>query len=514
MSTTKESQNVHPQRKRKLTPEQRERLLRERRRRAFMKRVYLSLAGIAVLIVVVVVLVTSFGKNIEKEPSREVVASNANAGRGASQEQLSHHLPEGEHGSASRKGSGAQGGASGKTLERPTATSVPTPTPAPTVPMAMDERLAANVPSYDPSAPFSYPSAYMAAVLGADTGPAVTPDYSGIDPNKLDRWPSVEAGFMPMLSHANTTENIIAVTVDDCFQGDNLKKIVACALQNNAKLTIFPIGENLEKPSVAEVVKAAWQQGMEIENHTYSHMGTYHYDDDAMADDIWKQSYLLNQVLGVNYKQHFYRPKGGDERFDQRSHAYINQLGFSAMALWTQSGSVDPMDNLLSNLGPGRIYLFHTTDNDLNKLLKFIPAAVKKGYRLVTLNEMFGLPANETADLSTAAVSKPALSAFQVQPMTLKATAYARAAAVVQQRLIDLGWMKGEATGVYGKTTHACMAVFQAAAGLTVDGEAGIESQRALFSNSAPMGSDDQIRALSASMSSSVQSAIQEMFYS
>ena len=42
----------------------------------------------------------------------------------------------------------------------------------------------------------------------------------------------------------------------------------------------------------------------------------------------------------------------------------------NGIAIWTQSGSTDSMESLFGNLAPGRIYLFHTTDNDLTKLLE------------------------------------------------------------------------------------------------------------------------------------------------
>ena len=50
----------------------------------------------------------------------------------------------------------------------------------------------------------------------------------------------------------------------------------------------------------------------------------------------------------------------------------VNQLGYEGIAIWTQSGSTDSLESLYSNLAPGKIYLWHTTDNDLNKLLQFM----------------------------------------------------------------------------------------------------------------------------------------------
>lgn len=482
----KQNDRGAPRRGRRLSESQRQRLLRERKRRSLRRKLYALLAVLGILLVVLVfALLGTWERDVPAEPALAMATPVPTDTPAPTQSPTPTPEP---------------------------ATPTPQPTAAATVPPAVDERAESMLSTpYDPSAPFSYESAYVAAVQGVDTGAPVEPDLSGVDPSKRDRWPAADAGFLPMVAHANTNENIIAVTVDDCNQAENLRDIVNCALQNGARLTIFPIGQNLERESIASTVRWAWQQGMEIENHTYSHAGTYHYDDDAMTDDIWRQSYLLNQALGVNYRQHFFRPKGGDERFDQRTHAYARQLGFAAIALWTQSGSVDSVESALNNLGPGRIYLFHTTDKDRTKLLQFIPEATRRGYRLVTLNDMFGLRDNETAELSTAATEKPALQSFRVIPMTLKLTSYARAAAVVQKRLIELGWMTGEPTGVYGKTTHACIELFQLAAGLSADGTAGAETQRLLFSETAPVGSMNRIRELGQQLDASAQDALREM---
>lgn len=345
---------------------------------------------------------------------------------------------------------------------------------------------------------FDYGQAYAAVLRGdsANDGRVVGDDLSKVAESKKSAWPEAQDGFLPILrSAANTQEKIIAVTVDDCFQGENLRKIVQSALNNNGKLTIFPIGKNLEKSSVAETVKWAWESGMEIENHTYNHVGLFHYDDERMINEIWQQNRKVSELLGVDYQMHFFRPRGGDERGDQRVHAYADQLGYNGIAMWNKDGSNGSISGLLNNLAPGNIYLFHTTNNDLNLLLDFIPGAVAQGYRLVTLNEMFGLPANETQPLSDNA-SVPPLEKFQIKPITLSNTTYARAAAIVQQRLIELGWLDGEADGEFGKASYRATGFFQMAAGIDADGVAGEATQKVLFSDEAPKGSVEKMNEL------------------
>ena len=179
-----------------------------------------------------------------------------------------------------------------------TAQAIQTPQPEATeVPEAT-----AQPETTQPAGDFVYDEAYVQAVRGDSSGALITPDYSKVDPNKLGRWPQTAENTMPVLYRANTDENIIAITVDDCYQAQNLQRIVQCALDNSAQLTIFPIGSNIARAETASVVKWAWENGMEIENHTYSHEGLYHYDDERMTDEIWRQSQQLNQVPVVHAK--------------------------------------------------------------------------------------------------------------------------------------------------------------------------------------------------------------------
>lgn len=438
------SQNNGNGPRRPLTAEQKRRILEKRRRQRMKKRLMIIVPAAVLLVALIVVLVVVGGKDAQKPAADNVVEVVDIV----------------------------------EVSAEPTASPTPAPTATP-----------------EPVTDFDYDAAYISAALGEQDGPVISPDFSKVDPAKLDRWPETDANMMPVIYKAETTENIIAVTVDDCFQASNLRQIVQCALDNNAKLTIFPIGANLENQPVADVIKWSYENGMEIENHTYNHEGLFHYDDERMTSEIWYQNQKVNQVLGVDYKMHFFRPRGGDERNDQRVHAYINQLGYNAVAIWTKDGSNSSVDTMMNNLAPGNIYLFHTTNNDLNLLLEFIPKAVQAGYRLVTMNEMFGLPENETSTL-TAVGEKPLFQPFKIEPYRLKKTSYVRAAAIVQKRLIELGWMEGNADGVFGNSSFMGTGFFQMASGIKPTGVADAETQKALFSADAAKGSPAKIAEL------------------
>ena len=133
-------------------------------------------------------------------------------------------------------------------------------------------------------------------------------------------------GYLPIYQKLEMDEKIIAITVDDLGQPENLKQICQIAADSNAKLTLFPVGKMLENSEVRSTVKHAYEDlGFEIENHTYGHNKLYMLSDSEMAEAIFKQQQMVSSVLGVNYQMHFLRMPGGNGETDPRSHQYLDQ---------------------------------------------------------------------------------------------------------------------------------------------------------------------------------------------
>lgn len=303
---------------------------------------------------------------------------------------------------------------------------------------------------------------------------------------RVSNRPTASEGFLPIFKKADTDEKIIAITVDDCFQIENLKQIIQLALDYDGKLTIFPIGEQAMRSSHAPVLKAAWEAGMELENHTYTHNGLYKCDDETLAKEVYLQNYALNYILGGEYECHFLRARGGDARADQRIHAYCSQQGYKGIAHWTTNGR---SENPMNKLAPGAIYLFHCTDTDLEILQWFIPQAVEMGYKLVTLNEMFGYEDNAFTPME---IPKEMPEIPQLEPYEKVLVEYgdkrkySHGILEMQQRLCELGYLADEPDGIYGANTKQAVAAFQKAAGLEVTGIASVETQQRLNADDAP----------------------------
>ena len=336
-----------------------------------------------------------------------------------------------------------------------TATAAPTaaPTPSPT--------------AVSTATPTAAPTATMAPTPEPTPEPTATPE---------------PFSYLPVILQADIESKKIAVTVDDCYQMDNLKTVIKLAKDNGAKLTLFPVGENVGKPGMADILKhAVFDLNFEIENHTWSHARIFRMPQAEMAAEIWKQNAAVSRALGVNYREHFLRLMGGDGDTDQRIHNYLSQLGYLAIAKWGVSGSDSDMAHIKSSLGPGQVYLFHTTDPDTKKLKEFIPYAVSKGYKLVTLNELFGLPANDTAPLSAAEMPAPRPFAYDYR--TIKREEYTWVALQMQEVLRSQGYLKmtGPSTGYYGPQTAKAVTAWQADHGLEATGEADEATQRSIL---------------------------------
>ena len=342
-------------------------------------------------------------------------------------------------------------------------------------------------------APAEAQVATEAQALPADTlqptpVPTPTPQPAPQSTSKraLTRPTPTAEGFMPVFSKADTDEKIIAITVDDCFQADNLKQIVDAAISVGGKLTIFPIGFNAVKKEQAEVLRYAYENGFELENHTYSHNGLFAISADEMAEQVFQQQMALSYVLGVEYQCHFLRPRGGDARRCQRMHMYAKQMGYYGIAHWSVSGSGDDQ-KIAKGLKPGAIFLFHTTAKDLDKLLRFIPWAAEQGYQLVTLNEMFDYPANETRPLESDPKGRtaPAPEPYEMVYVPLKATSYCWEAYLLQEKLIAMGYLTGEPDGVYGSDCAKAVGKYQQDHGMEATGVADADLVRQILESEA-----------------------------
>ena len=312
--------------------------------------------------------------------------------------------------------------------------------------------------------------------------------------NRLLPTPMPGDYYLPVCDRALRTpsdEMMIAITVDDCHKADVMNQIVAIARRYDVKLTLFPRGDALMDPALQEGFNMCVTQfGYQLENHTHNHKPDYTLSNGELAMQIWKQGIAASYVTGRDYTQHFYRPVKHGSEVDQRTHFYLNKLGYVGIASYTHSYVDNTVEELAKTLKNGNIYQFDMTQKSMAVFEGFIQAASDKGYRMVTMNTLFGLEEDVIGDTLT--IDQQTLVSMDDYTATyfdLKINDRAAWVYNIQRRLKDLGYLKGEdvvADGLYGPKTSVAVSEFQARVGLPATGNADVATQEKLFASDAP----------------------------
>ena len=306
--------------------------------------------------------------------------------------------------------------------------------------------------------------------------------------------------YLPVFDKALRSPNdemLIAITVDDCEDPDQMTYVMNVAKAYGAQLTLFPTGEALMTPGMTEGFRTCVRKlGFQLENHSYSHKAEYRISNSELAIQLWKQSIAADYAVGVDYEQHFYRPYNNLSVHDQRTHYYAGLLGYQGIASYTHSyKDVETVEDLISTLENGNVYQFDLTEESIAMFEPFMKAASEKGYRLVTMNELFGLNQDVIGtELTIDTQTLITMENYQPTYYNLYLGYRTNAVYTLQARLMELGYMadvdaegnKAKADGIYGVDTSVAVSQFQGRVGLLADGNATVETQERLFALNAP----------------------------
>jgi len=189
-------------------------------------------------------------------------------------------------------------------------------------------------------------------------------------------------------------EKLIALTFDDGPK-KNTPVVLDLLKKYGARATFFTLGNLVETHK--ETVKQAAAQGCEIANHSYSHRDlTKIKSIPEMKNEAERPNKLIMSLTGqtrVLFRVPF---------------AFYNKTVLANIDMPIIFWNVDPRDwvykssagkaasvqkiinNVVNVAGDGDIVVMHDIySNTSDALAKIIPAMQKKGYRLVTVSEMF-----------------------------------------------------------------------------------------------------------------------------
>lgn len=379
----------------------------------------------------------------------------------------------------------------------------------------------------DSRLPFAYPenpsftqqSTANALVLGAQATPEPTVEAPAETPapeetplpeqtdapenaeNENRLVPTVKPGdyYLPVFDQALRTPDdalMIAVTIDDCNDADSMSLVMDVAKRYDCAFTLFPTGEALMTEGMTEGFRTCVRKlGFELENHSYAHKAEYKLTSSELAIQLWKQSIAASYAIGADYQQSFYRPYSKYSADDQRTHFYARKLGYKGIASYSHSyKDFKTVEGMVDTLENGKVYQFDMSESSMALFESFVAEASRKGYKLVTMNELFGLEENQIG--SSLTIDQQTLITMEDYVATyydLKLNDRTNAVFSLQARLMNLGYLttdsSGEqvkADGIYGSATSIAVSEFQARVGIIATGNANVATQEKLFADNAP----------------------------
>ncbi|GAB1402713.1 hypothetical protein MASR1M68_16240 [Elusimicrobiota bacterium] len=189
----------------------------------------------------------------------------------------------------------------------------------------------------------------------------------------------------------------IALTFDD-GPGVNTAEILQILEEKKVKATFFIYGSSVKGNK--DVVKAVYDSGNEVANHTYSHINFFQYKKDDIEDkiksEIIKTENLIKEITG--YKTKLLRMPHGFSRPPSKKVAkelgYI-MVNWSFGCDWNTKLTQEQMyEAYKKNIKAGAIFLMHDkikSKKIVNLLPQLIDDIKQKGYDIVTVSELLGL---------------------------------------------------------------------------------------------------------------------------
>ncbi len=218
--------------------------------------------------------------------------------------------------------------------------------------------------------------------------------------------PSGEGGADIVEENLTTTqkqisdEKLIAMTFDDGPHRTHTNRILDILEKNNATATFFIVGYNIEKN--VETIKRASDMGCEIANHSLSHKNLMKISPEEVANQVNKPNELIKSLVGVEMK--LFRAPGGNFK------GVTDKIGMPLIQ-WSidtedwkykdadHKGRTDAQreadlemiaDNVIENAKKGDIILMHDIYGFTADLCeKVVPRLVEKGFRIVSVSEMY-----------------------------------------------------------------------------------------------------------------------------
>ncbi len=240
------------------------------------------------------------------------------------------------------------------------------------------------------------PAASPTPPIASPTPSAASPTPSAADP-AVPRRPSPVPSTPPpahLVFHGDRGRPVVALTFDDGYAPDNVRRIFATLQAEHVPATFFVNGWYLSR------APALWQQiaaaGYPIGDHTYYHTDVTRLSSAGVAAELLSTAGAVRRVTGHPIWPIFRPPYGSR---NAGSDAAAAAAGFPTIVMWDVSGvdadrGATPARVAASASAgrPGSIILLHAGPSVTPKALPAIIAAYRsRGFGFVTIPQLLGI---------------------------------------------------------------------------------------------------------------------------
>lgn len=178
---------------------------------------------------------------------------------------------------------------------------------------------------------------------------------------------------------------MIAITYDD-GPSVNTSTILKTLQQYDAVATFFVVGNRVS--TYASTVKAAYDLGCEIGNHTWEHLILTRYSASTIQSQISRTNAAVKAVTGVSPV--VMRPPGGNYNSTVKSAVNMPLINWSIDTRdWATRSASSTISAVLNHVKDGDIVLMHDLYASTAEASKtIIPTLISRGYQLVTVSEL------------------------------------------------------------------------------------------------------------------------------
>jgi len=180
----------------------------------------------------------------------------------------------------------------------------------------------------------------------------------------------------------SNTKNKIYLTFDDGPIPEITEWVLEELKKHNTKATFFCIGNNIEKhPAIFEKVI---NEGHSVGNHTFNHLNGWKTSTEKYLENtkLCEASISNLQSKIYNLKSKLFRPPYGKIKTSQAKK--LRQLGYKIIMWDVLSADYDTtitpekcLENVLQNVSPGSIIVFHDSVKAFPNLEYTLPKALK-----------------------------------------------------------------------------------------------------------------------------------------